>query len=74
MPSSGVCHAELGWSGLAQVAVENVHPPPEAQEVYQGVAAPKRKRVNEQTEVGEMPKVRCWKESAACVQRLPTLP
>ena len=40
-----------------QVAVEHVHPPPEQQEVYQGVSAPKRKRVDDQTDVGEMPKV-----------------
>ena len=38
--------------------MEHVKPPPEQQEVYQGVTAPKRKRVDEGTEIGEMPKVR----------------
>lgn len=39
-----------------EVIPANVSPPPEAQEVYQGVAAPRRKRVEEQPTVGEMPK------------------
>lgn len=43
--------------GVWQVAVEQVKPPPEQPEVYQGVIAPKRKRVDEGTEIGEMPKV-----------------
>ena len=37
--------------------MEQVKPPPDQQEVYQGVTAPKRKRVEEATAVGEMPKV-----------------
>ena len=40
-----------------QFTVEQIKPPPEQQEVYQGVTAPKRKRVDAATDVGEMPKV-----------------
>jgi hypothetical protein len=43
---------------LVQVPRENVKPPPEALEVYTGVAAPKRKKVEEQPTVSEMPAVR----------------
>lgn len=41
-----------------QVEASNVRPMPEVAEVYQGVAAPKRKRVEEQPVVTEVPKVR----------------
>ena len=43
---------------LPQVALLAIRPVPEASEVYQGVAAPKRKRVEEQPVLTEIPKVR----------------
>ena len=60
--------AQRDWVSVGQVAVEQVKPPPEQPEVYQGVIARKRKRVDEATEVGEMPKVR-W-----CSEPLPAAP
>lgn len=52
-----------------QVIPANVSPPPEAQEVYQGVAAPRRKRVEEQPTVGEMPKVLCASAGISLISR-----
>ncbi|KAK9812102.1 hypothetical protein WJX73_006622 [Symbiochloris irregularis] len=39
-----------------EVIQANIGPPPEVQEVYQGVAAPRRNKVEEAPSVGEMPK------------------
>lgn len=49
-----MCTHVLHW----QVEASNVRPMPEVAEVYQGVAAPKRKRVEEQPVVTGVPKVR----------------
>ena len=40
-----------------QVDLTGIRPTPEVAEVYQGVSAPKRKRVEEQPVVTEIPKV-----------------
>ena len=40
-----------------QVDLAGIRPTPEVAEVYQGVSAPKRKRVEEQPVVTEIPKV-----------------
>ncbi len=49
-----------GRAGGAQVPVASVRERPEKPEIYTGVAAPKRKRVEEQPVITELPKVRAW--------------
>jgi len=45
-----------GYEEKEEVPPASVRPPPEATEIYKGVAAPKRKRVEEQPVVTEIPK------------------
>lgn len=43
-----------------QLPLSGVRERPESAEIYMGVAAPKRKRVEEQQIITEIPKVRCF--------------
>lgn len=49
---------KLSVAVRVQVDLTGIRPMPELAEVYQGVSAPKRKRVEEQPVVDEIPKVR----------------
>ena len=42
---------------MLQVAFPNIRPPPEVEEVYKGVSAPKRRKVEEESKPVEIPKV-----------------
>jgi survival-of-motor-neuron-related-splicing factor 30 len=46
-----------GYADKEHVDLASIRPLPEVVEIYQGVAAPKRKRVEEQPQVTEVPKV-----------------
>ena len=49
---------------MEQVSRDNVRPPPEKEEVYMGVAAPRLKKVDEAPTLTEMPKVSDLKNRA----------